>query len=273
MTPERDNGDGSGAGPGDGPGGPGDPGGDLGLRALTARSIVASTLLGMRPPELSAQLLVRSGELFGVAEGTTRTALSRMLNAGELVADEGRYRLAGHLLERQARQEASRHPRLRARWDGGWRSAVVVAERRSASERTALRTAMTRARYGELREGVWLRPHNLVDGPPDVDGVTWFDARPDDPREVARRLWDLDAWADRADRLRGAMTPSVEESQLARAFELSAAVLRHLQSDPLLPDRLLPPRWPGDELREEYERFDASFKATWRTWFRRYRHG
>ena len=255
MTPERDNGDGDG----------------LGLRPLTARSIVASTLLGMRPPELPARLLVRSGELFGIAEGTTRTALSRMLNAGELVAVDGRYRLAGHLLDRQARQEASRHPRLRARWDGTWRSAVVVAERRSAAERTALRTAMARARYAELREGVWLRPHNLADGPPDVDGVTWFRARPDDARAVVGRLWDLDAWADRAERLRRAMTPPVDESELARAFEVSAAVLRHLQSDPLLPDRLLPARWPGDALRVEYERFDAAFKTTWRKWFRRYR--
>jgi phenylacetic acid degradation operon negative regulatory protein len=252
MTPERDNG--------------------LGLRPLTARSIVASTLLGMRPPELSAQLLVRSGELFGIAEGTTRTALSRMLSAGELVAVDGRYRLAGHLLDRQARHEASRHPRLRARWDGSWRSAVVVAERRAAAERTALRTAMTRARYGELREGVWLRPHNLVERPPDVDGVTWLRTRPDDPRAVIRRLWDLDAWAVRAERLRDAMTASVDEPELARAFEVSAAVLRHLQSDPLLPDRLLPPRWPGDALRDEYERFDAAFKTTWRKWFRRYRH-
>jgi phenylacetic acid degradation operon negative regulatory protein len=252
MTPERDNG--------------------LGLRPLTARSIVASTLLGMRPPELSAQLLVRSGELFGIAEGTTRTALSRMLSAGELVAVDGRYRLAGHLLDRQARQEASRHPRLRARWDGSWRSAVVVAERRAAAERTALRTAMTRARYGELREGVWLRPHNLDERPPHVDGVTWLRTRPDDPRAVIRRLWDLDAWAVRAERLRDAMTASVDEPELARAFEVSAAVLRHLQSDPLLPDRLLPPRWPGDALRDEYERFDAAFKTTWRKWFRRYRH-
>lgn len=258
MMPERDNEDEDEDG--------------LGLRPLTARSIVASTLLGMRPPELSAQLLVRSGELFGIAEGTTRTALSRMLTAGELVAVDGRYRLAGHLLDRQARQEASRHPRLRARWDGLWRSAVVVAERRSAPERTALRTAMTRARFGELREGVWLRPHNLAEGPPAVDGVTWFRVRPDDPRTVTRRLWDLDAWAERADRLRRAMTPSVDESDLARAFEVSAAVLRHLQSDPLLPDRLLPSRWPGDALRDEYERFDARFKTTWRTWFRRYRH-
>jgi len=37
--------------------------------------VIASTLLGMHPPVLAAQVLVRSGELFGIAEGTTRTAL------------------------------------------------------------------------------------------------------------------------------------------------------------------------------------------------------
>ena len=50
-----------------------DEGGGSG-RALTARSVVASTLLGMSPPRLSSQLLVRSGELFGITEGTTRVA-------------------------------------------------------------------------------------------------------------------------------------------------------------------------------------------------------
>jgi hypothetical protein len=49
-----------------------------GTRALTARSVAASTLLGMTPPRLSSQLLVRSGELFGITEGTTRVALSRI---------------------------------------------------------------------------------------------------------------------------------------------------------------------------------------------------
>lgn len=244
---------------------------ELGLRPLTARSVVASTLLGMRAPELTPQLLVRSGELFGIAEGTTRTALSRMLAAGELEAAAGRYRLTGHLLDRQARQEASRHPRLRRSWDGRWRTAVIVADRRPAAERAALRTTMLRARFGELREGVWLRPENLVDETARPDGVTWLRSRPDEPRTIARRLWDLDGWAARAELLRTAMTPTVDEDGLASAFEVSAAVLRHLQADPLLPEPLLGPRWPGDALRAEYDRFDAAFKETWRTWLRRYR--
>src|SRR5579862_9666620 len=80
-------------------------------RPLTARSVVASTLLGVEPPRLPTRLLVRSGELFGISQGTTRVALSRMVAAGELVVEGNAHELAGRLLERQARQQASRVPR------------------------------------------------------------------------------------------------------------------------------------------------------------------
>ena len=63
-------------------------------RALTARSVIASTLLGVDPPRLPTLALVRSGELFGLSEGATRTALSRMAAAGEVEADGTGYRLA-----------------------------------------------------------------------------------------------------------------------------------------------------------------------------------
>ena len=60
---------------------------DTTRRPLTARSVIASTLLGVDPPRLPALALVRSGELFGLREGATRTALSRMAANGEVVAD------------------------------------------------------------------------------------------------------------------------------------------------------------------------------------------
>ena len=239
---------------------------DLGLGPLTARSVIASTLLGMHPPELSGRLIVRSGELFGVSEGTTRTAMSRMVAAGELTPADGRYRLSGHLLDRQARQEMSRHP-VRRRWRGDWRTAVVTADRRTPAARAELRTTMRRARYGELREGVWLRPDNLDDGSLPTADVEWLTSRPDvDGTALAARLWGLDEWARRADRFRAALREPI--SDLAPAFVVSAAVLRHLQADPLLPDELLPDDWPGDALRDEYDAFDAAFKAVWRDWFR-----
>jgi phenylacetic acid degradation operon negative regulatory protein len=249
-------------------------------RPLTARSVIASTLLGIDPPRLSALLLARSGELFGISEGTTRVAISRMVAAGELEPDDGGYRLAGHLLDRQARQRVSRAPGHR-RWGGEWSMAVVGDRRRSAAERVELRQAMRVLRLAESREGVWLRPDNLGDDhDPGAVGVVEaqchrFAARPSDesPVELAARLWDLPTWAHEAGALGIAMADLVgpfergETELLPTGFVLSAAVLRHFQSDPLLPDELVPPGWPGGELRADYERYDRAFKSVWRDWF------
>ncbi len=250
-------------------------------RPFTARSVIASTLLGIDPPRLPAQLLVRSGELFGISEGTTRVAISRMLAAGELEADGGTYRLAGHLLSRAARQQQSRAAH-QAPWDGGWLMAVVGGERRSAPARAELREAMRRLKLAELREGVWLRPDNLAPDRSPADSATVaaqcrsFRTRAiEDAAALAGSLWDLTAWATVAEELREGMQRWLgpleqgDTSALAPGFELSAAVLRHMLADPLLPAELLPDGWPGRELRADYDRYDRAFKAAWRDWFRR----
>jgi phenylacetic acid degradation operon negative regulatory protein len=243
---------------------------EWGGRKLSARSVIASTLLGVHPPELPAAVLVRSGELFGMRENATRTALSRMVAAGELEATgDAAYRLAGHLLERQARQDVSRRPPQR-RWRDGWHVAVVVADRRSAADRTELRSVLRRARFGELREGVWTRPDNLGDHPATA-GCTWAAATWD---EAPLHLWDLGGWAARAADLETAMAHDRRRLEgegvaaLADAFVLSAAVLRHLQADPLLPAELLPAGWPGGGLRAAYDGFDETFTSVWREWHR-----
>ncbi|WP_116214931.1 PaaX family transcriptional regulator C-terminal domain-containing protein [Streptomyces olivoreticuli] len=228
------------------------------LRPLTARSVVLSTLLGHHPPALPARALVRAGALFGTAEGTVRTALTRMVAAGDLEQRDGTYRLTDRLLARQARQDDSRAPRTRA-WDGGWEIAVVTTERRAPADRAALRQAMAALRLAELREGCWTRPANLVrDRPAVVAGqCAVFTGEPeDDPARLAATLWDLDGWAARATALEAALRPG----SLAEQFTVSAAVLRHLLADPVLPGALLPPGWPGERLREHYEAFDGAFR-------------
>lgn len=253
--------------------------------ALTARSVLLSVLLGTEPPRLPVRTLVRTTELFGIAEGTTRTALSRMASAGEVEADDGWYALASdRLLARQARQSASRLART-GPWTGGrWVQAVVVASsRRAAAERSALRAALAAARLAELREGVWLRPDNLdvdPDGSPLLGGeaLRWFRAVAEgDPAALAAQLWDLGAWAERARELRSRMAGLVgpleagDPRGLADGFVLSADVLRHLQADPLLPAELLPADWPGGALRDDYDRYDAAYRAVLRTWMREHR--
>ena len=245
-------------------------------RPLSARSVMASLLLGRRPPEAPVADLVRWGELFGIAEGTARVALHRMTAKGEIVVTDGVYRLAGRLIGRQDRQESSLTPRVR-RWTGEWRVAMVVAARRDAPTRAGLRDAMRRLHFAERREGVWLRPDNL-----EVDVVAgtrdqceWFTARPDDdPVTLANRLFHPSRWARRAEALHirlAEMTDrlaSEEPELVADAFVAGAAALRHIGSDALLPPDLVPADWPGAALRAEYSRYQRAFDATARAWFR-----
>ncbi|NUP68879.1 MAG: PaaX domain-containing protein, C- domain protein [Nonomuraea sp.] len=227
---------------------------------LSARSAVLSVLLGSHPPRLPARHLVRVGALFGIAEGTVRVALSRMVAAGDLTQLGGRYTLSERLVERQARQDESRDPHTRP-WDGSWEVAVVTAERRAPADRAAFRHTMAALRLAELREGTWMRPANLVRAWPETVSAqcTLIDGRPrEDPTQL---LWDLDGWAAEARRLERALDRA---DGLAEGFLVSAAVLRHLLADPLLPDELLPSGWPGAELRARYDDFDRRYREVLR---------
>jgi phenylacetic acid degradation operon negative regulatory protein len=239
---------------------------------LTARSVLASALLGMDPPELPVAQLVRLTGLFGISENRARVALSRMVAGGEATSDgAGRYRLAGHLAARQSRQSASRAGTT-ASYDGEWWLAVVTTTGSSADVRSARRRTLAYRRMAELREGVWMRPANLALQLPDpLDGdMELMTARPGDPVALTHRLWDLAAWSARAQGLLRdlqVLAPDGPEA-LAPGFELSAAVLRHLQADPLLPPDFLPADWPGAHLRATYDRWDARYRTTLRDWSR-----
>ena len=247
-------------------------------RPLTARSIIASALLGTHPPVLRGQLLVRLVELFGVSEGTTRVALSRMVAAGELTVDAGRYALASPaLLARQAAQERGRTSPAGG-WDGRWAMAVVTLDRRGAPARLALRDAAAALRLGELREGVWMRPSNLDwNGRDELSVIgeqcTWMTVSPEDPVAIAASLWDLTGWAADARSLVARMKrgrASLDRDgfdAIPEGFVTSAAVLRLLRADPLLPGGLLPKTWPGAALRERYDDYDAALRRLLREFF------
>ncbi len=244
----------------------------LDIQPLTARSVLASALLGMEPPELPVAQLVRLTGLFGISENRARVALSRMVATGEATTDgSGGYRLAGHLVARQARQAVSRSGAT-VPHDDSWWLAVVTTSGSTAEVRGARRRALAYARLAELREGVWMRPANVALKLPDsLDAdVELMSARPADARDLAARLWDLSAWAAGADDLRCALDALAPErpEALAPGFELSAAVLRHLQGDPLLPVELLPAEWPGGALRAAYGDWDTRYRATLRDWSR-----
>lgn len=252
-----------------------------GERPLTARSVVASLLLGMRPPRLAGSRLVRWCGVFGISEGTARVALHRMVERGELTVADGVYELAGRVRARQPVQDFALAPRLDD-WAGDWLLALVAPGRRPAADRLALRDAMRRLRLAELREGCWARPANLprAAGPPDAWDVAdaqcaWWRATPhDDPRRLAAGLFAPAEWARRARRLERRVRVAIEAladprpGDLAEAFAAGAAALAHVRADPLLPPALLPDDWPGDALRDAYREYQPAFGAAVRDWFR-----
>lgn len=230
------------------------------ISPLSARSAALSLLLGTRPPRMTARDLTTLGEHFGIAGSTMRVALSRMTTAGDLILADGAYTLAPRHLERQALTETLIRPRCRPH-DGMWRMAVVVDRGRSAPQRNALRTSMARSRFAELREGVWLRPNNLVGLPvPEPDEVRAFTTLPDNERALTRELWDLDGLARKARLLHDAIRGQGDAMiRLAAA----AAAVRHLCTDPALPPELAPERWPADELRWAYDDYRAELSDTY----------
>ena len=135
---------------------------------MTARSVVLSVLLGAHPAWATASELIRLTADFGIKETTLRVALTRMVGAGDLIRSADGYRLSDRLLARQRRQDEAMRPQTRA-WRGDWHVVIVTSVGTDARTRAALRTTMHGKRFGELREGVWMRPDNLdLDLEPDI---------------------------------------------------------------------------------------------------------
>jgi len=256
----------------------------IGSRPLSARSVLASALLGSDQGRLTVAELVAVASQFGISAGATRTCLWRMVSNGELTGDEGSYALAGRLLERRERvDEASRIDDAARGWDGTWELAVVSLERRSASDRVELRKAAVALHLAELREGVWIRPDNL--DPQrfptfrevlDQQCIHFHGAATDITADKVRSLFSLGEWADDAGVLIDAMDAALNGSKRDEStesftyeFALSIAVVRHLQLDPLLPVELTGDHWPGNALRGTYRRFDHAFKQRINSAFRR----
>lgn len=245
------------------------------LRPLGARSLALSVLLGSHPPEMPARALVELAELFGIASGTMRTALSRSVANRELVVADGQYRLTERLLDRQRAQDAGRQPPP-DRWDGRWHTVIAANDQRELAERRRFRTAMDNDRFGELRPDIWMRPANLPGPAPEPDWIaSTATIRGIGDDDLVGRLWDraaIDATA--RDLLREmARCRSTcdwdDPTSIPELFLVSASAVRFLRSDPLLPTELTPPEWPMREVRATYDDFERNHQRLLQQFLRR----
>ncbi len=248
----------------------------LGIEPLSARSLILSVLLGSHPPQLTARQLTALADLFDIRAGTVRTALSRMVTAGDLVGDAGVYSLGLRMLHRQRQQDGGRHAPP-AIWDGRWYTAIAAAGARSVAERRAFRAAMVGTRMGELRPDIWTRPANIAppERPEDVIVITGtLDV--DDPLDLAEQLWPLAELGNRSVQLRTVLErhrPSLDvdvddPGVLPATFIVSAAAVRFLRTEPQLPSELAPDQWTPPLLRPIYDDFEAAFQRLLRSFLK-----
>lgn len=253
------------------------PSADPHVRPLNARSLVLSVLLGLPEPRLDTSALMKLADLFGIAPGTMRTALSRMAAGDDLVGTGGAYALAPRHAERKAAQDLGRTTPP-GEWDGAWWIVAVTAPARGLAERRAFRAHMTNARMGELRPETWLRPANTDapnlqpqarGGPSGSDAVVVRGPLAGgDSETLVLRLWDLGAIARRGADLVARLAASARRLErdgapgVAAAMLVAADTVRFLREEPYLPPVLTPATWPVDELRHAYREFDRLLGRT-----------
>ncbi|MEV6220065.1 PaaX domain-containing protein, C- domain protein [Nocardia fluminea] len=216
------------------------------VRPVSARSAVIRILIAADSPTTTSSEICAATTAVGYPETTVRVAVSRMVAAGELIREHRAYTLDPALRARRTELAA---PPVRP-WDGDWEQVVITAAGRPSAERAALRARLLSLRLAELREGVWLRPANLVRPlPADLTTATiQFRLREvDNPAALTTALWPLADWSSRA-RL---LLDAIENPDPAARFAAVCAALDLLTTDPALPEALQPDDWPVGALRAE----------------------
>jgi len=210
--------------------------------------------------------LIELAAPFGLNERLVRTATARLAQDGWLAARRVGKRSEYRLTEDGRAQFAEATERIYgeagANWSGRW--TLVVLPTLPAAQRQRLRRELAWQGYGELSTGVFAHPEARAPGTagPGSARAQWpvgtleFDAdlaaSATDAALIAKG-WDLKAlalryraFAGRFERVLAALRepPDPQTGFILRTLLIHEYRRLHLR-DPLLPERLLPPDWPG----------------------------
>ena len=254
-------------------------------QAPNARSFVLDLLSTLRRGAMPVRALVESAALFGIAGGSVRVALTRLLAEGLVERDErGLYRLGRAAAPVQGRVAAWRDLDARLRpWSGAW---IGVFEGRAAappsraSQRRSER-ALELTGFRGFARGLALRPDNLVGGVARLreelgalglaPGAVVCELRELDlvSDARARKLWDADDLVAQYRRHRQRLEASTRrlrsrsaEVAMVESFRVGGAVLRLLAHDPLLPEPIIPAA-ERVALVDAMIDYDATGRASW----------
>ncbi|MCX2967282.1 MULTISPECIES: PaaX family transcriptional regulator C-terminal domain-containing protein [Streptomyces] len=231
---------------------------------------------------------VDTGELYDTAAALAMTDQQVRLCVKRLVA-EGRFTHQGrgrrglltaardaagwHTPEVEFVRHAYRQDAGEAPWDGGWHLFAFAVPESARQARDRLRQSLLYLGAAGLHGGLYVSANAIADrvraharahgAEGTLTHCTTRDLRVADvdaPRELAARLWPLDAVAARYDRLaalaqahldRLAGAAALSPATLAaRALEVATAFTEAMEPDPLLPPELLPRPWAGAHARQ-----------------------
>jgi phenylacetic acid degradation operon negative regulatory protein len=255
----------------------------------SARSFVLDLLSTLRRGSMPVRALVEAAALFGIAGGSVRVALTRLLADGLVERDErGAYRLGAGAEPVRRRAAAWRDlaSQLRA-WSGAWVAVLDAPAPGRLAQRRSER-ALELLGFRALRRGLCLRPENLAGGLPRVreqlaelglaPGALVCELRGLDAvsEARARSLWDADALVAgyrrhcreiqaSARRLRARSA----EQAMVESFRVGGAALRALAKDPLLPEPIVPAR-ERERLVAAMRDYDALGRASWAAFLARH---
>ncbi|MFJ9978367.1 PaaX family transcriptional regulator C-terminal domain-containing protein [Streptomyces cyaneofuscatus] len=231
---------------------------------------------------VDADELYTVANTLGMSDQQVRLCIKRLVSEGRFT-HEGRGRKAKlHATTDTKRSLAPNADFLRhafqqdagvAPWDGVWHVAAFAVPESARTARDALRETLVHLGGAPLQGGLYVcanawepyveeAAHRLgTHG--SLTLLTTTDLRrgdPQEPAELAHRLWPLPEIADRYHRLSRLAQPRLAQltgpaelspsALLTIAVELAAELTRAIEPDPLLPPQLLPQPWPGTQARK-----------------------
>jgi phenylacetic acid degradation operon negative regulatory protein len=248
-----------------------------------------ATLLGSygigRGEPVPAGMFPRLLAEFGISPAGARNALSRVARRG-LLEPIGAGRSRAYRMSEAARALQERRTRQFTtfgepppRWDGTWTLVLYSVPEDDRTLRQALRTRLTRAGFGVMRDGVWATPR---DRQAEAAGVVKL-IEPA-PAAVARaelvmsspafadlgRMFPLVELKAEYDHFVSQFAPVVGRLNGADVAPPEALVTRtrlmdtwreFADADPDLPDELLPADWPRARARAVFTELDEALRS------------